>query len=429
MNKKLVALAVAGVLAAPLAQAQTANVTLYGRVNLDVEFVNGKIYNNNVQQPATCSKAFNTGACLTTNPAVYRMGTNSSRFGLRGTESLGGGLNAIFQVESSIDPAHSGGTLAGRESFVGLQGGWGTFKIGRFLMPYDDLHPIFGNVPTLTTSILSTASLWAQGFQAKNTGGFDDRVAQSIRYDTANLSGFTASFQYGQQGTNYANPGAAITTPTVTNAKVFGANALYNNGPISLGVGYEGNYGVRGRQVCSTILLGVLVPCTSPALVGTSTTGKALNDYAFSVAGAYKFSVVQVGAVYELLKYDNGGLAGGELKRNFWGLSLTGNVGPGQLYAFYGQANNGTGSSPKGTRVAGLVNGENTRATQYEVSYTYPLSKRTLTYLGYNRINNRDNAAYNFNINPYNPVSSSDSSYNTPGGKPGGLVFGMVHFF
>ena len=36
MNKKLVALAVAGVLAAPLAQAQTANVTLYGRVNLDV---------------------------------------------------------------------------------------------------------------------------------------------------------------------------------------------------------------------------------------------------------------------------------------------------------------------------------------------------------------------------------------------------------
>ena len=39
MNKKLVAVAVAGVLAAPLAQAQTANVTLYGRVNLDVEFV------------------------------------------------------------------------------------------------------------------------------------------------------------------------------------------------------------------------------------------------------------------------------------------------------------------------------------------------------------------------------------------------------
>ena len=175
----------------------------------------GKIYNNNVTQPATCNKTLNIGGCVTTTPTVYRMGSNSSRFGLRGTESLGGGLNAIFQVESSIDPAHAGGTLAGRESFVGLQGGWGTVKIGRFLMPYDDIHPIFGNVPTLTTSILSTASLWAQGFQPKNTGGFDDRVGSSIRYDTPNLSGFTASFQYGQQGNNYAaSNGGTIPTPT-----------------------------------------------------------------------------------------------------------------------------------------------------------------------------------------------------------------------
>ena len=73
MNKKLVALAVAGVLAAPLAQAQTANVTLYGRVNLDVEGVKGTIYNNNVQQPATCNKTLNLGGCITQNPAQYRV--------------------------------------------------------------------------------------------------------------------------------------------------------------------------------------------------------------------------------------------------------------------------------------------------------------------------------------------------------------------
>ena len=43
MKKKLVAVAVAGVLAAPLAaHAQTANVTLYGRLNLDFELVNGR---------------------------------------------------------------------------------------------------------------------------------------------------------------------------------------------------------------------------------------------------------------------------------------------------------------------------------------------------------------------------------------------------
>ena len=45
MNKKLVAVAIAGLLAAPLAQAQTANVTLYGRLNMDFEFVNGRYIN------------------------------------------------------------------------------------------------------------------------------------------------------------------------------------------------------------------------------------------------------------------------------------------------------------------------------------------------------------------------------------------------
>jgi predicted porin len=52
-------------------------------------------------------------------------------------------------LESSINADAGGGTLAGRETFVGLQGSWGTLKIGNFLAPYDDIHPIFGNVPTL----------------------------------------------------------------------------------------------------------------------------------------------------------------------------------------------------------------------------------------------------------------------------------------
>src|SRR4051794_35962817 len=100
MNKKLVALAVAGACALPVAaQAQTANVTLYGRVHLDMEFVSGKQANGS-------------------NPHVFRLSSNSSRFGIRGTESLGGGLNAIFQLESSVSWDAGGGTIAGRDSFV-----------------------------------------------------------------------------------------------------------------------------------------------------------------------------------------------------------------------------------------------------------------------------------------------------------------------
>src|SRR5438445_816670 len=188
MNKKLVAVAIAGAFASPLAvQAQTANVTLYGRLNLDLEFVNGR----------TCATA-PTCTSGTSNPTVNRVSSNSSRIGVRGTESLGGGLNAIFQIESNVsgDTGNSSGSgLASRETFVGLQGAWGTFKMGKFLMPYDDLHPIFGNVPTYTTSILSTADFWSQGTLSKFGGGFDARLGNSLRYDSPVYSGFNYSAQ------------------------------------------------------------------------------------------------------------------------------------------------------------------------------------------------------------------------------------------
>jgi predicted porin len=361
MNKKLVAVAIAGLLAAPLAQAQTANVTLYGRVNLDMEVVHGKQAND-------------------TNPNVFRVSSNSSRLGVRGTEALGGGLTAIFQIESNVsaDTGVSGG-LANRESFVGLQGTWGTVKMGNFLAPYDDINPIFGNVPTLLTSILSSASVWSQGTSPKVAGGFDARLGNSVRYDSPNMSGFTGSIQYSSgEGTAQSNAG------------VWSMGGYYNNGPVQVGVAYERNNNVRG--------------------VG-------LGDDALSLAGGYNFGIVRLGGVYERLKYDT---ASGDLKRDFWALSLTGNFGPGQMYFMYGKAQDGKGGAATGTKVGNLVKGDDTGAQHYEISYTYPLSKRTLTYVGYVAIDNEKNATYTFNINPYSIA---------PGAKPSGFVLGAVHFF
>ena len=79
MNKKLVAVAVAGLLAAPLAaQAQTANVTLYGRLNLTMEAVSG----------SQAQSALN-GSTTAVNRTLYRVNSNSSRLGVRGSEALG----------------------------------------------------------------------------------------------------------------------------------------------------------------------------------------------------------------------------------------------------------------------------------------------------------------------------------------------------
>jgi predicted porin len=95
-------------------------------------------------------------------------------------------------------------------------------------------------------------------------------------------------------------------------------------------------------------------------------------------------------------------------------------VGGGKVYLFYGRAGNGKGGAADGTFVGGLVKGSDTKSDQYEASYSYSLSPRTLLYAGYVKLNNKANAKYTFNINAYTIAQ---------GGKPGGLVFGIVHFF
>ncbi len=415
MNKKLVALAVAGAFAVPMAaQAQTANVTLYGRLNLDVEFIKAKTQDLNSTDPTA-----------TTNTTVNRVSSNTSRLGVRGTESLGGGLNAIFQIESNVsgDTGNSSGSgFASRETFVGLQGSWGRFTMGKFLMPQDDLHGIFGNTPTLLTSILSTAALWAQGPQSKGSGGFDARTGNNLRYDTPNMSGFTAALQYSTRdssGNADANAGVAGDNgdhaSELRHAYVVGANLIYANGPISAGVAVEHNAKVRQYTP---------LQCFNTSFCNASDTD-------WTITGAYDFGTIMGGfglrlaAVYEHTKYDaprsladGGGLS--DLKRDFWGVSGTIPLGGGKIYLFYGRAGEGKGGAADGQTIGGLVKGPDTKADQYEVSYSYSLSPRTLLYGGYNKINNDSNAKYSFNINGYSIAQ---------GGKPGGLIFGMVHFF
>ncbi len=370
MNKKLVAVAIAGLLAAPLASAQTANVTLYGRLNLSIEGVKGKQTNN-------------------TNPTVFRVTSNSSRFGIRGSEGIGNGVNIIFQVENSIGADASGGTIAGRDTFIGVQGGFGTVRVGRFHAPYDDIHGIFGNSSTALTSLLGTATMWANAVGDQNVGGggsqvngsFDDRYANSIRYDSPNFAGFTGSAQYSALENN---------TPGRTNAGAWQVGGFYNNGPLQAGIAYAKHSEIRAIN---------------------------LDDQAFSVAGQWNFGMFKVGGVYQKLKYDT---PTGDLKSDFWALSTHVNLGPGVFFAYYGQAGDGKGGAATGTRVGGIVKGNDTSAKQWEVSYMYPVTKRTQVYAGYTEIRNENSAWYAFNTGAY-PVAQ--------GAKPVGFIMGAIHNF
>lgn len=378
-DRLAILLLIGGVAVSPLANAQFANVSLYGSMNLDVELVNG---------------AQSDGS----NPSIARVSSNSSRFGLRGHEYLGRGQVAIFQLESQIDADIGGLALASRETFVGLQGDWGTVKLGNFLSPYDDIHTIFGNSPTFTTSILSTAALWAQGALTKVEGGFDARLGNSVRYESPLLDGFSAALQFATRDTS-GNPNGDDNGDRLSelrHAYVLAGGAFYSRGPVDLGIAFERNYRVRP---------------TGP------------NDGALSVTAGYDFGRIvsdvglRVAGVYERLNYDT---PTGSLTRDFYGLSTTLAVGDGNFYAFWGKAADGKGSAVEGTTIGALVKGPDTSSQQWELSYSYNLSLRTTLYAGWVKIDNRANAAYTFNINPY-PVA--------PGARPTGIVFGIAHFF
>jgi predicted porin len=364
MNKKLVAVAIAGLLAAPLAQAQTANVTLYGRANLSMVFVNGTKPDG-------------------TNPNVYRVDSNSSRFGIRGTESLGGGLNAIFQIENgSINISSTGGALAGRDSFVGLSGSWGRLYMGHYSAPYDDITGI-GAANTANTGILTQGNLWAQGSQSNANGGFDNRLENSVRWDSPNWAGFATSVQF---ASGEGSPSS--------NSNIGSISGKYNNGPFAGVIAYQYNNNVRG------------------------VANSELDDSAFSIAAQWQFSRFNIAGKYEWLDYDY--TQSSSLKRQYWEISSTILVGAnGSVYIAYGDAADGKGSAPTGARIGQIVKGGSTGANYWQIAYAHNLSKRTYVYTGYAKINNDNNAAYagNFRSSVQN------------GANPGGFSMGMLHNF
>ncbi len=270
-------------------------------------------------------------ASAATRRASASAATNTSAAGWRRS------ISSNLRVQTDT----GGSQLASRETFVGLQNDWGTLKLGKFLTPYDDIHPIFGNAPTLTTSVLSTAALWAQGSQSKGQGGFDARLGNSIRYDSPTSNGFTGEMQYSTRDSSGNADGPSGDngdhSSELRHANVWSLGGFYSNGPVDLGIAFERNDRVRG--------------------VGR-------HDDALSVSGAYDFGDIsksfnaRVAVIYERLKYDT---LDGNLTRDFYGVSATVPAGGGWIYGFWGHAGDGKGSTADGTQVGAAHQGSRDR--------------------------------------------------------------------
>jgi len=117
MNKNLIALAVTAALVVPAA-ASAADVEVYGKARASVGFVmNGQETDGQSDSEISIT-------------------SHDSYVGVKGSEDLGNGLSAVYQVESMVDLDNGGGSFATRNSFVGLSGGFGTVLLGNHDTPY-----------------------------------------------------------------------------------------------------------------------------------------------------------------------------------------------------------------------------------------------------------------------------------------------------
>lgn len=387
MQKKIIALAIAAAFSAP-AFADTSNVTVYGLLNASVDSVKN-----------TLPGAANAAAALTQATNVNRLTSNASRFGIKGSEDLGDGMSAIFQIESRVNVSGNetgggAGVFSGmRNSNVGLKGNFGTAFLGHWDTPFKAAHnavELFDN-----TTIASATALMGKlpGTTVNNAVDFTLRQNSSVQYWTPVMSGFQGKLAY-----SMANAGVAASTANVNangtvlaTAVTSGLTSTVKPTLTSLSVDYnvEQFYAAYAYEEHKEF------------------RGASLKDTGHRVVGAYKFTDGQVGLAYDRLTVAK--TTAVNASRAAWELSGKYKFGASNVGAFYTKA--------------GLVGGvANTGANQVSLRYGYNFSKRTEAYALYTAIKNDTNAAYGI----------SDVANGTVAGlgsKVSGLGFGLVHTF
>jgi predicted porin len=333
-----------------VAHAQS-SVTLYGLIDESVQYV------HNTQNSA--GKNSNLVGMVAGN-------LQGDRFGLKGTEDLGGGLKAIFQLENGFDvnsgKLGQGGRLFGRQAYVGLTGDqWGTVTLGRQYDPVVDL------VQPLTGDNYFGSTFATPGDVDNNDNS--SRTNSAVKYTSPVWSGF-------QFEGMYAFGGVAGSTGA---GQTWSGAATYATGPFSVAAGYF--RADNGNTLASRFTTSGTPPVATPGWNGSTSDGTFDGQVNSFYASARSIGIAQVAAQYVTgpftvnLRYSNAqykpdGLSGfgSTEKYNVGGVYLGYQVTPAMLVGVGYIYTKGTGD---------------TSATYNQVSLggDYNLSKRTDLYL------------------------------------------------
>jgi len=309
MKKSLIALAVLAASGAAMAQS---SVTLYGRLDASLGQT-GAVPVASLSQTGINSSAKNT-----------------TYWGMKGSEDLGGGLKANFVLQSgfAIDTGVGNAGLFEREAHVGLAGGFGEVALGR---QYTSFHSSMGDTDMLwdnnfaVAGTVSGVGVAAQGVRASN----------SIRYDSPKFGGVTASVTLGFG----EDKGATGNVGDATNHVSF--NVKYAAGPVMVTYAHQENKLAQANL----------------------TTAQVTNKYDI-IGGTYDFGAAKINAAYNKAK-------DGTQNDTEYQVGVTVPMG---AFAF------GVGYSAGKSTASGLADLE---SKGFAMSAQYDLSKRTSLYAGY----------------------------------------------
>ncbi|MDO9052628.1 MAG: porin [Gallionella sp.] len=385
MQKKIIALAIAAAFAAPAAFADTSNVTVYGVANVSYDM----------------TKTGASAANPTLNFSSNKVSSNTSRIGFKGTEDLGDGLSAIWQIESKINiDGGAASALADRNTFAGLSSKTaGTVLLGRHDTPYNlsnRKYDLFADGMADNRSIMGGGANAATLATATVGASFNGRQPNVVAYISPAMSGLTAAIAY---------VAGAEAQALAANSKgsAWSLAAMYGNGPVTANFGYEvHNLGTAGT--------GTVVP---PAVLG----GLAgMKETAWTISGGYKVEAFEINAIYEKTS-DNYGAA--------VALPAGSNVLGHRAYYLSGKYNVSANDAVKLAYAnAGSGVSVNTGATQISLGYDHSLSKRTTVYAAYTKLSNDTNGVYALSANGTGAPTVGGS-----GAKPSAISLGMKHTF
>jgi general bacterial porin, GBP family len=338
--KKNVIVAAVATLAASFATAASAqsSVTLYGLVDAGLTYV------NNV---ATGSA---TGPQKASFHGLTSGNLQESRWGLRGSEDLGGGMKAVFNLESgfSVNNGKLGNgqvdnnPLFGRQAYVGLSSDVGTVTLGR---QYDSVVDYLGP--------LSAAGTWGGTYFGHAYGNdnlnSDFSIANSVKFQSNNYAGFSFSGLYG-----FSNEAGAF-----ANNRAYSIGAGYANGPFKLGAAY-----MQGNGVNSNNDKGAITGEQFGSFAGDVHT----RQRTFGAGGTYSYDAMTFGAVWTQSRLDNSDAQGYSIVFNNYEVNARYLVTPalalGAAYTYSQGKFNG-------------VSSDKIKLHQFGLQADYALSKRT----------------------------------------------------